>query len=109
VYFNSLVDDSQGHTHFPLLNLSIVPKAGRAALWPNVYENGALNTWMIHEARPVISKGMQKFSMNLWITGMDQSKSQCATQGTVFNPVVQTWEEGTEQRRWQNCFRNDSN
>jgi len=55
-----------GGTHFNDLNLTIVPKKGRAVIWPNVLNNfpEVMEEWTFHEAMPV-TKG-QKFGSNIW-------------------------------------------
>jgi len=45
-----------GETRFPTLNVSFVPKKGRAVLWYNVHENSLLiDDLNIHGADPVVS------------------------------------------------------
>ncbi len=56
-----------GETSFPLLNMAVKPKKGKALLWPSTLDK---NPEMIdprtrHEAKPVI-KGI-KFAANSWV------------------------------------------
>lgn len=64
LYLNDV--EEGGGTHFNDLNLTIVPKKGRAVIWPNVLNNfpEVMEEWTFHEAMPVI-KG-QKFGSNIW-------------------------------------------
>jgi hypothetical protein len=107
VYFNSLPDPSQGRTSFPKLELSINPEAGLAALWPNVLPDGSINEWMIHEAEPVVSQGMQKYGMNLWVTSLDLSAQQMGEPGVNYSPDEQHPQEGSEAYSWQRRFRGE--
>eukprot|EP00604_Paraphysomonas_vestita_P004026 CAMPEP_0174824042 /NCGR_PEP_ID=MMETSP1107-20130205/29998_1 /TAXON_ID=36770 /ORGANISM="Paraphysomonas vestita, Strain GFlagA" /LENGTH=318 /DNA_ID=CAMNT_0016049207 /DNA_START=112 /DNA_END=1065 /DNA_ORIENTATION=- len=56
-----------GETSFPLLNLSVKPKLGKAVLWPGVYSDNpsVVDYRTRHEAKPVI-KGI-KYGANSWI------------------------------------------
>lgn len=53
VYLNDV--ESGGETEFPLLNLSVTPKRGRALIWNNLLPNGYPNKKTKHLAHPVIS------------------------------------------------------
>lgn len=60
-----------GATRFPMLNITVEPKRGRAVLWPNV-KNEALNEKddrTIHQALPVI-KGV-KYAAKAWVHQRD--------------------------------------
>ena len=56
-----------GGTDFPDLGITILPKKGRAVLWPSVYNAKPMNadTRMKHQALPV-EEGT-KFGANAWI------------------------------------------
>lgn len=56
-----------GETNFPILNISVRPKRGRAVLWPSVLDENphATDRRTFHEAKPVI-KGI-KYAANAWI------------------------------------------
>ena len=56
-----------GETNFPLLNIAVTPKKGRALLWPSVLDSDPerQDSRTMHEAKPVI-KG-RKFAANSWI------------------------------------------
>ena len=56
-----------GETNFPLLNIAVKPKKGRALLWPSVLDAqpDRQDSRTMHEAKPVI-KG-RKFAANSWI------------------------------------------
>lgn len=52
LYLNDV--EAGGETYFPALNMSVYPKAGRAALWYNtVAETGKKDPRTEHEARAV--------------------------------------------------------
>ena len=56
-----------GETAFPLLNIAVKPKKGKALLWPSVKDDDLIRhePLALHEARPVI-KG-KKYAANSWI------------------------------------------
>lgn len=56
-----------GETNFPLLNIAVTPKKGRALLWPSVLDSDPeqQDSRTMHEAKPVI-RG-RKFAANSWI------------------------------------------
>jgi prolyl 4-hydroxylase len=56
-----------GETAFPLLNLAVKPKKGKALLWPSVKDDDLVQhePLALHEARAVI-KG-KKYAANSWI------------------------------------------
>ena len=56
-----------GETAFPLLNLAVKPKKGKAVLWPSVKDDNLVQhePLSLHEARPVV-KG-RKYAANSWI------------------------------------------
>lgn len=69
-----------GGTHFPILNITVYPKAGRALLWPSILDNSPLDKDPVtdHEAQDVI-KGL-KFGANAWLHTydyMDASRLGC--------------------------------
>jgi len=59
--------DEGGETAFPLLNIAVKPKKGKALLWPSVMDNDpeSQDPRTTHEAKPVL-KGT-KFAANAWI------------------------------------------
>lgn len=63
-----------GETSFPLLNVNVKPKKGRAVLWPSTLDSNPelVNPRTVHEAKPVI-KGT-KFAANAWIHLYDYAK-----------------------------------
>lgn len=56
-----------GHTRFPLLNISVQPKRGRAVLWPSTLSDDPVtqDERTQHVAEPVL-RGL-KYSVNLWL------------------------------------------
>ena len=56
-----------GETAFPLLDIAVKPKKGKALLWPSVKDHDLLENEQksLHEAKPVI-KGT-KYAANSWI------------------------------------------
>jgi prolyl 4-hydroxylase len=68
-YLNSL--EAGGGTNFPDLNITIVPKKGKAVLWPNVLNEDPLrmDRRTAHQALPV-ERG-EKYGANLWIHQRD--------------------------------------
>jgi len=56
-----------GETDFPLLNIGVKPKKGKALLWPSTLDDQPLEVdrRTVHQAKPVI-KG-RKFAANSWI------------------------------------------
>ena len=56
-----------GETNFPLLNISVKPKRGRALLWPSVLDSDpeSQDSRTMHEAKAVIHG--RKFAANSWI------------------------------------------
>mmetsp|Transcript_25235 Transcript_25235/g.47191 ORF Transcript_25235/g.47191 Transcript_25235/m.47191 type:complete len:362 (+) Transcript_25235:1996-3081(+) len=60
-----------GETSFPLLNISVIPKKGKALIWPGVHNDNpmAIDDRTLHEAQPVI-KGL-KYAANTWIHQYD--------------------------------------
>ena len=56
-----------GETAFPLLNLAVKPKKGKAVLWPSVHDDDLQKPerLSLHEARPVV-RG-RKYAANSWI------------------------------------------
>lgn len=57
-----------GETHFPRLNISVVPKRGRALLWPSVLDSdpGARDDRTEHAALEVSAGGV-KYAANYWL------------------------------------------
>eukprot|EP01041_Mallomonas_annulata_P009587 gene9587-19924_t len=66
LYLNTL-PEGEGHTEFPLLNLSIQPKRGCAVLFCNVDKCGDPDTRLLHKACPV-SESFTKYGVNIWIS-----------------------------------------
>jgi prolyl 4-hydroxylase len=69
-----------GGTHFPILNITVYPKVGRALLWPSILDESPLDKDPVtdHEAQDVI-KGL-KFGANAWLHTydyMDASQLGC--------------------------------
>jgi hypothetical protein len=76
--------DEGGETHFPALNISIVPRRGKAVLWQNTRGVGyqEMDERTLHEALPV-SRGV-KYAANVWIHLYDYEKSNLwACTGTM--------------------------
>jgi prolyl 4-hydroxylase len=69
MYFNDVA--AGGGTHFPLLNITIVPKRGRSVLWPSVLDDdpNAKDVRTDHEALAVES-GV-KYGGNAWFHQRD--------------------------------------
>ena len=63
--------EAGGGTRFPRMDLTILPKAGRALLWPSVFDSDPMNDDIrtSHEALPV-EAGI-KFAANGWIHQFD--------------------------------------
>ena len=59
--------DEGGETSFPLLNISVTPRKGKALLWPSTLDEdpSSIDRRTTHEARPVL-RG-RKFAANSWI------------------------------------------
>jgi hypothetical protein len=64
-----------GETRFPMLDINVKPKKGRAILWPSVLNENSYkqDSKTFHEALPVI-KGT-KYAANHWIHSNDSKKS----------------------------------
>ena len=68
-FFLYLSDVEQGgETHFPMLDLSVQPKKGRAVVWPSVLNDNPLlkDERTAHEAKAVLSNDV-KYAANSWI------------------------------------------
>ena len=63
VYLNENMEG--GETYFPLLDLKIKPKTGRAVLFHNLDDNGSINKFSFHAGLPV--KQGEKIACNIWI------------------------------------------
>jgi prolyl 4-hydroxylase len=63
--------EAGGGTNFPNLDLTIMPKKGRALLWPSVYDHDPMkdDQRMMHQALPV--EAGTKFAANGWIHMFD--------------------------------------
>jgi prolyl 4-hydroxylase len=71
-FFLYLTDvEAGGGTHFDKLDITVTPKAGRALLWPSVFNSSPMDEdgRTTHEALPV-EKGT-KFAANAWIHQFD--------------------------------------
>ena len=65
MYLNDGVEG--GETHFPLLNISVAPKRGRALLWPSVMDGAPLERDQRTEhAALAVQKGV-KYAANYWL------------------------------------------
>lgn len=62
VYLNDV--EEGGETFFPKVGAKIKPKRGMAVIWNNLYENGEINEYSLHESKPVISGS--KFIITKW-------------------------------------------
>jgi hypothetical protein len=69
VYFNTV--RNEGETAFPWLNIVQAPIRGSAVMWPNVNPDGSVQKFTAHEARPVKTKNVQKFAMNVWLHSLN--------------------------------------
>ena len=76
IYLNT--PEEGGGTHFPDLNLTVMPELGRAVMWPNVLDVKPTVTDMrlYHKALPV-TKGV-KFAVNFWVYMYDYHKPRGA-------------------------------
>lgn len=65
LYLNDV--EEGGGTHFSQLNTTVLPKRGRALIWPSVLDelSNEMDPRTFHEALPVI-KGI-KYGANAWI------------------------------------------
>mmetsp|Transcript_19033 Transcript_19033/g.39883 ORF Transcript_19033/g.39883 Transcript_19033/m.39883 type:complete len:542 (-) Transcript_19033:463-2088(-) len=59
--------EAGGGTDFPDLGITVMPKKGRAVLWPSVYNAQPLyeDSRMMHQALPVVAG--TKFGANVWV------------------------------------------
>jgi prolyl 4-hydroxylase len=71
MFFYLNTPEDGGGTDFPDLNITIVPKKGKAVLWPNVLNDKPLemDRRTAHQALPV--DGGEKYGANLWIHQRD--------------------------------------
>ncbi len=71
IFFYLNTPRAGGGTEFPELNVTIVPKKGKAVLWPNVLNDDPLqmDRRTAHQALPV--DGGEKYGANLWIHQRD--------------------------------------
>jgi len=67
LYLNSM-PEGNGHTRFPELGLSVQPQRNTAVLFCNILPNGLPDSRLVHCAEPVVTPGLRKFGMNIWIT-----------------------------------------
>jgi prolyl 4-hydroxylase len=69
MYLNDV--ESGGGTNFPILNLTVLPKKGRAVLWPSVLDSDpfAKDPQSDHQALPVL-EGI-KYGANVWLHQRD--------------------------------------
>mmetsp|Transcript_10708 Transcript_10708/g.31018 ORF Transcript_10708/g.31018 Transcript_10708/m.31018 type:complete len:311 (-) Transcript_10708:435-1367(-) len=86
MYLNDV--DEGGETYFPLLNVSVKPKRGRAAMWPSVLDHKPTHRddRTDHEAVEV-RKGT-KYGANYWLHMWDfqhPSRAGCSNQETFGN------------------------
>lgn len=63
--------EAGGETRFPGLNVTVLPKKGRALLWPSVHDDRPLimDERTMHEAMPVLAG--TKYAGNLWLHPWD--------------------------------------
>jgi prolyl 4-hydroxylase len=84
-FFLYLTDvEEGGETNFPLLNISVKPKRGKAVLWPNTLSHNLhhIDSRMYHQALPVI-QGV-KYAANVWIHLYDyETPNRWACTGTM--------------------------
>ena len=59
--------EGQGHTEFPLLNLTIQPERGKALIFCNIDSQGMPDRRLLHKACPVFGENI-KYGVNIWIT-----------------------------------------
>jgi 2OG-Fe(II) oxygenase superfamily len=74
LYLNDV--EAGGGTNFPKLNVTVMPKRGRALIWPSVRDDDPSepDTRTDHQALPVM-KGI-KYGANLWYHQRDVSVNQ---------------------------------
>lgn len=63
IYLNTL-PHGQGHTEFPLLNLSVRPEQGSGLLFCNILSDGTPDPLLVHKASSV-SGDLRKFGINV--------------------------------------------
>ena len=63
VYLNENIEG--GETYFPMLDLKIKPKTGRAVLFHNLDHSGSIDRFSFHAGLPV--KNGEKIACNIWI------------------------------------------
>jgi prolyl 4-hydroxylase len=68
--------DAGGGTNFPNLDITIMPKRGRALLWPSVLDSNPFNKdgRLMHQALPV--EAGVKYAANGWIHMYDYQTPQ---------------------------------
>ena len=66
LYGSTLDANDGGATHFPLLNISVWPRAGDALLWSNVNLDGSPNPASLHAGLPP-SGDKEKVAINVWV------------------------------------------
>ena len=90
VYLNNL-PEGQGHTEFPILNLSLRPQRGCGLLFCNLLPTGAIDVRTQHRACPV-EKPLVKYGMNVWLTDCDmQALTLCkSSTGVASNMILDT-------------------
>ena len=89
LYLNDV--DGGGETRFPLLNISVKPKRGRALLWPSILDGAPLerDDRTDHEARAVTAGN--KYAANYWLHMYDfQGPS---SKGCGNTEVFGNWDE----------------
>jgi prolyl 4-hydroxylase len=72
IYLNTIPEHGGGGTNFPLLNITVQPKLGRAILWPSIHNHAPMRKDMLsnHQALPVLD-GYVKYGINAWIHQRD--------------------------------------
>ena len=87
--FLYLSDEMEGgETHFPVLNLTVTPKIGRALLWPSVLDTDpfARDPRTLHEALPV-TRGV-KIAANYWVHAFPYTmyaRRACGSRASLHN------------------------
>lgn len=65
-YLNSLEEEDEGETEFPLINLKVKPSKGTAVFWWNVTPSGKPINKTLHRGNPVLGNTI-KYGLNIWV------------------------------------------
>jgi len=69
IYLNELPEGDGGETLFPRLGLKFVPRARCAVMWSNAFENGDIDSRMVHQGSPPLTT--VKYGVNCFFNDQD--------------------------------------